>query len=387
LPLEVTSDVEQSTVFIAAMSVAAERDLRSRFHGEWGFPLDDDYYTSILPIVRRLVLQRGPEATGWTEAGTTVLSGQGWHMVSLPGTLCDPCTWTDGVVCGDLVCALGDDIDPFYAFRYDADLHAYTRVPPSDQICYQPGMGMWIYTWEPDTQIDFEVTALTGNVELALQNGWNQVGNPYTFSIGTGSIRVRCGAEELSLIEAQAQGWITALLYGYEAGAYVEIDPTSGCLPAWTACWLRAYCADCTLVFQPVGCTSSLTQARPLSTAEARALELPPPPPVDPKAVDIKEVLAGLSATNIPNPIRSEHTTVFSVEGARADVVDELRVDIYDQSGQRVFTQAIAAKELAWHTVNDAGELLANGVYLYQVWVKIGEIWYPLEIQKLAVVR
>jgi hypothetical protein len=248
-------------------------------------------------------------------------------------------------------------------------------------------MGVWIYTWDADTEIDSEVTALTGNVELALQNGWNQIGNPYTFAIGTGSIRVLCGAEELSLIEAQAQGWITALLYGYEAGAYVEMDPAGGCLPAWTGCWLRAYRADCALVFQPVGCTSSLTQARPLSVAEVRALELPPPPPLDPKAVDIKEVLAGLSATNIPNPIRSEHTTVFRVEGARADMVDEMRVDIYDQSGQRVFTQAIAAKELAWHTVNDAGELLANGVYLYQVWVKIGEIWYPLEIQKLAVVR
>jgi immune inhibitor A len=313
----------------------------------------------------------------------------GWHMISIPGQLCDPCTWTDGVICGDLVCALGDDIDPFYAFRYDADLRSYARVPPADEICYQPGMGMWIYTWDADTEIDSEVTALTGNVELALQNGWNQVGNPYTFSIGTGSIKVRCGAEELSLIEAQAQGWITALLYGYDtsAGVYVEIDPASGCLPAWFGCWLRAYRADCTLIFQPVGCTSSLTQSRLLSTAEARALELPPPPPLNPQAFDIKEVLAGLSATNIPNPIRSEHTTVFRVEGVRADMVDELRVDIYDQSGQRVFTQAIAAKELAWHTVNDAGELLANGVYLYRVWVKIGEIWYPLEVQKLAVVR
>jgi len=44
-------------------------------------------------------------------------------------------------------------------------------------------------------------------------------------------------------------------------------------------------------------------------------------------------------------------------------------------------------KELEWHTVNDAGELLANGVYLYQVWVRIDEIWYPMKIQKLAVVR
>jgi hypothetical protein len=291
--------------------------------------------------------------------------------------------------CGDLVCALGDDVDPFIAYRYDAALGAYVEVPPADGICYLPGMSVWLYTSEAATEIDAEVTTPARNVELALQSGWNQVGNPYTFPMGAGSIRVRCGLQELSLIDAQTQGWISATLYGYDtgSGAYVEMDSTSGCIPAWTGCWLRTYCADCTLVFQPVGCISAMAQSRPLSAAEARALQLPPPPPLVPQALEIEEVLAGLSARNVPNPIRSEHTTVFRVEGARADMVDEMRVDIYGQDGQRVFTQEIAAKELAWHTVNDAGELLANGVYLYQVWVKIGGIWYPLETQKLAVVR
>jgi len=52
-----------------------------------------------------------------------------------------------------------------------------------------------------------------------------------------------------------------------------------------------------------------------------------------------------------------------------------------------VFTQNINAKELEWHTDNDTGELLANGVYLYQVWVKIADTWYPTGVHKLAVVR
>ena len=55
--------------------------------------------------------------------------------------------------------------------------------------------------------------------------------------------------------------------------------------------------------------------------------------------------------------------------------------------GLQVFSEWIEDIELVWHTVNDAGELLANGVYLYQVWVRIGEIWYPLGVQKLAVIR
>jgi hypothetical protein len=56
-------------------------------------------------------------------------------------------------------------------------------------------------------------------------------------------------------------------------------------------------------------------------------------------------------------------------------------------SGHKVSTQDINTKELEWHTDNEAGELLANGVYLYQVWVKIADTWYPTGLQKLAVVR
>jgi Mg-chelatase subunit ChlD len=338
-------------------------------------------------VVRTIVVGVNEPALCTTQSA--VAGDPGWRMISLPGQLCAPCELAGN--CGDLVCALDDDLDPFFAYRYDPTVGAYVRVPPADQICYQPGMGIWTYTWEPNTQLDADVTTVAASVAVPLQNGWNQIGNPYTFAMGAGSIRVRCGVQELSLIDAQTQGWISATLYGYDtnAGAYVELDPATGCIPAWTGCWIRTYRADCTLVFQPVGCTSSLTQARPLSTAEARALELPPPPPppLVPQALDVDEVLAGLSALNVPNPIRSEFTTVFRVEGARADAVDAMRVDIYGQDGQRVFTQEVAAKELAWHTVNDAGELLANGVYLYRVWVKIGEIWYPLEVQKLAVYR
>ena len=110
----------------------------------------------------------------------------------------------------------------------------------------------------------------------------------------------------------------------------------------------------------------------------------PPPPDLGPMS---EVILEDLVVRNVPNPVRSEHTTTFKVEGKAASLVQAIRVDIYDLSGQRVFTQEIAAKELAWHTVNQAGELLANGVYLYQVWVKMADTWHPTGIRKLAVVR
>ena len=75
------------------------------------------------------------------------------------------------------------------------------------------------------------------------------------------------------------------------------------------------------------------------------------------------------------------------MEGKGAELIQAIRVEIYDLSGHKVFTQDINAKELEWHTMNDVGELLANGVYLYQVWVKIEGQWYPTGVHKLAVVR
>ena len=68
-------------------------------------------------------------------------------------------------------------------------------------------------------------------------------------------------------------------------------------------------------------------------------------------------------------------------------MVEAILLRIYDLSGVLVYEQEVASTELDWHTGNRAGELLANGTYLYQILVKIGEIWYPTGVQKVVVLR
>jgi hypothetical protein len=98
-------------------------------------------------------------------------------------------------------------------------------------------------------------------------------------------------------------------------------------------------------------------------------------------------ILDGLVVGNEPNPIRSEHTTTFKVTGPKSDLVGAIRVEIYDLSGQLVWREEVQGRETQWHTNDLRGELLANGVYLYRVWVKVGDAWLPTEAQKVAVVR
>ena len=318
----------------------------------------------------------------------TDLAQQGWHMITLPGELCGTCTVGGS---GNLVCALSDDLDPCYIFYYAPGVGGYVMAPPAENIPYHAGMGFWTRTYEDNVTVDAEVQVPDEAVEVALGNGWNQIGNPFPFVVSTVDLKVRCGDTELSLLDAQGQGWVSAYLFGYDttSGGYVMLDPTTGCLQPWNGYWMRSYQDGCVLIIPPTECSSSAPAGQPLSVKElqARGLELPPAPPNDLMNLDVKEVLAGLTVRNVPNPIRSEHTTTFKVEGKEAELIQAIRVDIYNQAGQKVFTQDINAKELEWHTDNDTGEVLANGVYLYQIWVKIADTWYPTGVRKLAVYR
>ncbi|RLE68194.1 MAG: hypothetical protein DRJ45_08325, partial [Thermoprotei archaeon] len=87
---------------------------------------------------------------------------------------------------------------------------------------------------------------------------------------------------------------------------------------------------------------------------------------------------------NYPNPITDVHTTVFGVRGVEADLI---RVKIYDLAGRLVWEGEALGNELAWHTEDLAGHYLANGVYLYVIYVKVGDSWIHSGIQKLAIYR
>lgn len=90
------------------------------------------------------------------------------------------------------------------------------------------------------------------------------------------------------------------------------------------------------------------------------------------------------SVMNIPNPVKDVHTTTFTVRSAD---VDAMRIEIFDLSGSKVYEEEVAGNELVWHTQNDFGEYLANGIYIYRAYVLINGEWIPAGVQKLVILR
>ena len=91
-----------------------------------------------------------------------------------------------------------------------------------------------------------------------------------------------------------------------------------------------------------------------------------------------------ITVMNIPNPVRDVHTTTFLVRGVEADLI---RVEIYDLTGRLVYVGEAPGNELVWHTQDMLGQYLANGVYLYKVYVKVGDTWLVSDVRKLVILR
>ena len=110
----------------------------------------------------------------------------------------------------------------------------------------------------------------------------------------------------------------------------------------------------------------------------------PMPVHVTPLTFDASKLAFG----NYPNPVKDVHTTHFTIMGAMAAFVDAIKVDIYDLSGQKVYSSGeITGTSVDWHTDNDYGEYLANGVYLYKMYAKVQGQWVVSTVKTIAILR
>ena len=240
--------------------------------------------------------------------------------------------------------------------------------------------GYWIHVAGAAVQICVQGTIPSTDQSIELDTaGWHQIGTYIAGAYWTNT-KVEYNGVIKSLADAVSTGWIAPIAFGYDpqTGEYYSASALHAC----QGYWVRTYIASIKLEIprnQPPPTPSSV-QIKGLSSDL-----LPPPPPSLP---DFGGTMGELVFTNEPNPITDVHTTTFMVKGTMASRVETIKVQIFDLSGRLVYESGeVPGTSLDWHTDSGYGEYLANGVYLYKMYAKVGNQWVVGEVKKLAIIR
>jgi parallel beta-helix repeat protein len=274
----------------------------------------------------------------------------GWYMVSVPTT--------------------GDTAGIFGVTLYWWNGTTYTQYTGTAAI--EPVKGYWA-NLPANKTVTASGTIPTTDQTVALVKGWNMISVPWAYP--KAAIQVQKGTETKSWADAVAAGWVRDTIWGYD-GAYQSVTT----LDPWYGYWVRALVDGLSLKFAYASRLTTLC----VSCLEAKAVvpegeELPPAPPA--------ASAAEFTFVNVPNPIRDVHTTTFKVLGPLSSMVTEIKVQVFDLTGKLVWEGTAAGAELTWHTDDLTGVYLANGVYLYKVYVKVGDAWISSGVLKLVIQR
>ena len=336
------------------------------------------------------------------QPGNCATFSAGWNLMSIPVEPDDPSPE-----------AVFDEVSPLHLYTYNGT--DYDSFKSSRLTTVKALNGYWLLL-DRTTRVCVDGTVLTGNQSLQLgKAGWQMIGVPYPVTWGSpgppppppdtaaldfptsfspmvqtpsGSITVTKGTQTTTLAAAVTAGWIYDTIWEYNttSGKYTSATLSGGkTLNPWTGYWVLTYEDHLLLNFSQTGGSPGLPPPPPAEMpAGLRVPASPPPPPALPGTFSVED---GLEFTNIPNPITDVHTTTFMVKGPMAALVEAIKVQIFDLSGRLVYEEEMAGTSIDWHTDNDYGELLANGVYLYRMYALIDGEWIESKTRKLAILR
>jgi hypothetical protein len=214
--------------------------------------------------------------------------------------------------------------------------------------------------------------------------GWQQISTP-RWPIAWASLSFDDGTNTKTFAEAIDANWINPWAFWYDpATEEYQLADMGSALDPWKAYWIQTYVDNLEMIlpldepYIPAGPGTSALSIKAVPEG------LTPPPPPNAPMVSAQMLEFG----NYPNPIKDVHTTTFEVKGALASLVEAIKVGIFDQAGRLVYESGqIAGASVDWHTDNDYGEYLANGVYLYKMYALVSGRWIVSDVRKLAILR
>ncbi|MFC2058086.1 signal peptidase I [Chloroflexota bacterium] len=164
----------------------------------------------------------------------------GWNMFSLP-LHPDPVDWDH---------QLGDDISPLHTYYYDPGINGYRMHPPTG-IPATNGWGYWTVVYS-ETSVDVEGFLASDEPQaIRLLPGWNQIGQPFNYSVDWGDVSVYNTATEetVDILTAHENGWVLKYMYWYnpDVSGYTMETAPDGQLDVWKGYWVRAL-VECDLI-------------------------------------------------------------------------------------------------------------------------------------------
>ncbi|MDQ2799027.1 MAG: hypothetical protein M3Y13_05220, partial [Armatimonadota bacterium] len=131
-----------------------------------------------------------------------------------------------------------------------AGIYAYTPNAPADTL--RPGQGYWVRLTKAATLATAGTPAdPTTDFPIALQAGWNQIGDPFLVPITLGNVHVSSGSATATFAQAAAGTppmplLVSGLVYSYSSsagsgkGAYL-LTRSDGSLQPGMGYWIYAY--------------------------------------------------------------------------------------------------------------------------------------------------
>jgi|GEM_PF-5485905 len=110
-----------------------------------------------------------------------------------------------------------------------------------------PGWGYWV-KMSAAYVADMTGTAVASPKTMALNKGWEQIGNPFEVDIAVSKVSITKNFVTKSLAEAYAAGWISPL-FSYDGSAYQILDLSSGVLHKGQGFWVRVLVDGCSITY------------------------------------------------------------------------------------------------------------------------------------------
>ena len=149
-------------------------------------------------------------------------------MISIPR---DPLKGTVGSVLA--LPAEGNVLDNAL-FSFD-QIDGYS-IYPGGFTTMRRGAGYWLYL-DTESACEYLCASGPGDFDINLDEGWNLWGYPFAEPQDWDDCTITDGTDTYSPTDAEAEGWIQRVIYGYD-GSYYQVPTEETEVAPWKAYWL-----------------------------------------------------------------------------------------------------------------------------------------------------